>query len=299
MIGSACAITWDWCGEIPEVDIEVSIDGGLNYDHFIAENLSNAGIYNIVSEDWNGDPGDPCKLAWIREPGLWTTETTIKYKGVPTMEARLRITASDGSLSDESDNDFYIPVNLGILYTMSQQSSEGDSDMDGIADNVEEFLGTNPYEKDSDKDWLTDYDEIFGTGFFCSSFDPDDPVPNFDQDNTISAIDTDDNNDGIHDGDSIDTDGDNIPNYLEYYGFTWDWIQGKFNLWDEETFDKPYFKTDPMQYSTDQDPYSDYMETTKANMDPSVKSPGDSPMVPATPEIEIVLDHYLVTLKPI
>jgi len=298
LIGSESAISWNWCGDIPEVDIEVSINGGFAYDHVIAENLPNTGVLNIAPEDWNSGPGIPGVLSWIREPYLWTSDNTVLYKGSPTLEARVRVTESGGALSDESDDNFYIPLNLGILHEKSLQSAEGDSDGDAIADDVEVYIGTNPSHADSDKDWLSDYEEIFSIGFFNGpGFNPDSPLPNFDGDDELSATDTDDNNDEIHDGELIDSDGDNIPNYLEYYGYTWDWLTGQFSLWDGIDVEIDYFKTDPMQVSTDQDPYHDDMETSKLNMDVSVEAPGDSPMVPAYPNISISLEGYEVTLN--
>jgi len=90
---------------------------------------------------------------------------------------------------------------------------------------------------------------------------------------------------------TIDSDDDGIPNYLEYYGYTVDNILGTYSLWDGDpgTY---YAFTDPNQASTDQDPFIDSMEFSGLMMDPSVTFPADHPMIPAYPIIHAVVEGY-------
>jgi hypothetical protein len=148
--------------------------------------------------------------------------------------------------------------------------------------------------QDTDRDGLPDNYEIFGEGIY----DYDDFVPDEDKDALIAARDHDDNNDKINDGRLIDTDGDTIPNYLEYYGYVYDWLTGRFvSCEDVDCTGQTVYKTDPLQRSTDQDPYSDDVEASGLNMDVSVLEPGVHPLVPACPSLEVELAAYSVTLN--
>ncbi len=273
-IGCGELIEWDSDGIIPMVDILVNMD--------------NVGTYSTVSDDlanigWALPTFEPDGITNL---SLWDdTEIT----GSVRVES-----SSDPGVFDEIL--IVVPINLGILYDMVQQSEFGDADLDNIPDDVELFIGTDPLDRDCDipnPDSMFDNYEIFGNGYF----DPYDLIPDLDGDGVIAPLDMDDNMDGVNDGEQIDTDLDGIPNYLEYYGYTYDWMSGTYNLWDGSSIDEPYFKTDPLQPSTDQDPYSDSMEVSGAFMDVSVEEPGDYPMVPAYPNIIVRLEGYEVTVK--
>lgn len=193
--------------------------------------------------------------------------------------------------SEDIDND---SATLGEIMTLMQESTAPDSDNDGIPDDVEtDELGTDSLHPDSDRDGLSDYHEIFPSAFF----DPDDHIPDRDRDGTIAALDQDDDGDGINDGENYDNDGDGIANYLEMYGYIYDWMIDKCLPWDTYSLDQPYYKTDPNQRSSDQDPFDDLLEVSGLNMDVSIEMPGDFPMVPATPDIFIRLLGCTVTLN--
>ncbi|PLX44592.1 MAG: hypothetical protein C0609_05225 [Deltaproteobacteria bacterium] len=183
-------------------------------------------------------------------------------------------------------------ITMGEVEALMSASNGVDSDSDFLPDDVEIALGTDPNSPDSDRDGLFDYGEIF-SGDYSG---PGDLVPNWDEDDLIAALDDDDNGDGLNDGEEVDSDGDGIPNYLEYYGYTYNWVLDEYNLWNGDTFGPVYYKTDPMQPSTDQDPYSDGMEASGVLMDVLVNSPGDLPMVPAYPNIVVRLEGYDITL---
>ena len=83
-----------------------------------------------------------------------------------------------------------------------------DSDGDGLADNVEIILGTNPFNADTDFDGINDFIET------------DNGLPiDTDGDGFIDAVDPDSDGDGIFDQDpregTLDTDGDGIFNFRE------------------------------------------------------------------------------------
>jgi hypothetical protein len=166
-----------------------------------------------------------------------------------------------------------------------------DSDGDSLPDMVEKELRTNQFNRDSDGDGLVDIYELFG-----DSYDPAAPVPDRDGDGIIDPLDNDDDGDLANDGCTVDTDGDGVANCLEYYGYAYDFQTGEFVAWDGDPA-KPHHFTDPLQPSTDQDAYPDGMEVSKLRLDPTVRSPGDDPLVPAYPNIVCELASYSVTLN--
>jgi len=214
---------------------------------------------------------------------------------------RVRDSAHPSTVLDESDGVFSIeaaaaPMTLGPLEAMNDflandpDGVEKDSDGDGLYDNVEIYLGTDPLNWDSDLDGFEDYWEVFGDVSHV-------PVPDGDDDGTIAALDNDDDDDGLNDGRSLDSDGDGIPDYLETYGFVYhSGAPLKYYLWDGDIGDD-YYKTNPSQASTDQDQYSDSLEVTKINMDLTVASPGDNPMMAAFPNFVVKLTGYDVQLN--
>jgi len=196
-----------------------------------------------------------------------------------------------GSDGGTTGNQSGLPT-LGVLWQMVQDSTAPDSDGDYLPDDVEAVVGTNPADKDTDHDGLPDNYEIFGSGYF----DDDDFVPDGDADGFVAPVDADDDHDGRNDGEVMDTDGDGVPNYLEYYGYTYDWMTERFVLWDGDPTVR-HFRTDPLQRSTDQDAFPDGMEVSGAIMDVAVQGPGDDPLVPAYPNVVVQLEGYSVTLN--
>jgi len=277
-IGYPQTIEWLWTGNIPLVDIKMSLDGGMTFDNYIVQDEPNTGSFDIAFLD----------AAWLTDHTKW--DFTSK-------EAKIRIEASGNpSLHSESANIFTIPITLGILNGKNSAAS-GDLDDDGVKNGVETLLAMNQDDFDSDHDGMYDFNELFTE----ISYGAYDLIPDSDGDGEYAPKDTDDNADGIHDGELVDSDKDGVANYLEYYGFTYNWLTGKYLKYDEgdveNDFTVPYFRTDPMQPSSDQDPYGDGMEVSGLLMDQSVQEPGDSPMVPACPDIVVRLAGYEVTLN--
>lgn len=89
---------------------------------------------------------------------------------------------------------------------------------------------------------------------------------------------------------NADDDEDGISNILEVDGFTYSPTQG-LQPWDGDP-NKRHFKTDPLRWSTDGDPYSDYMEVSGVNMPAGIPSPENHPLVAARPVINIAMTDY-------
>ncbi len=95
-----------------------------------------------------------------------------------------------------------------------------------------------------------------------------------------------------------DNDGDGIDNGLEINGFTYN-INDGIQAWDGDS-SKTYYITDPNRWSTDGDPYSDYMEVTGINMPSAISAPENHPLVAARPVITIKMTDYdVITLATI
>jgi hypothetical protein len=189
-------------------------------------------------------------------------------------------------------------ANLGALEddieaaeTSPDPADRADTDGDSIPDVVEGRLGTDRALSDTDLDGTDDAFELFG-----DDFDRSDPIPDDDRDGLIAPLDDDDDGNGSNDGLTVDTDGDGVANYLEVYGYSFDFLTGRFVPWDGDE-DSPRFFTDPLQPSTDQDAYPDGMEVSGALLDPAVRAPGDDPLVPARPDLVVELQGYTVTLN--
>ncbi len=95
---------------------------------------------------------------------------------------------------------------LSFVYA-SSSTENVDIDNDGLANDIEEALGSEPYLKDTDGDGIADKDEVHDV------MNPRDS----DQDGRLDVVDLDDDNDGIP---SViegiaDIDNDKIPNYLD------------------------------------------------------------------------------------
>ncbi|MGN0316488.1 MAG: VWA domain-containing protein [Lachnospira sp.] len=141
-------------------------------------------------------------------------------------------------------------INNNGKYTVEYQ----DSDDDGIPDGIEEIYGTNVFEKDSDGDGLTDYEEVMVVGL--------NPLKKDTNGNGIDDFNDDIDKDGLSNGYEVaigtnasynDTDMDGVTDY------------------DEVTS----YKTDPTKKDTDGDNAGDGWELAN-NTNPLVKDSGFS-----------------------
>ena len=90
--------------------------------------------------------------------------------------------------------------------------------------------------------------------------------------------------------DSLDDDGDGISNGLEIDGYVYSSGSG-LQPWNGDP-NVAHFVTDPRSWSTDGDPYSDYMEVTGVNMPGGVLMPYAHPLVAARPVISMYMVDY-------
>jgi len=89
---------------------------------------------------------------------------------------------------------------------------------------------------------------------------------------------------------SADDDGDGIDNLLEIEGYTYSVATG-LQAWDGDS-SKTFYVTDPLRWSTDGDPYSDFMEVSGINMPAAISAPENHPLVAARPVISIKMTDY-------
>ena len=195
---------------------------------------------------------------------------------------------------------------VGEIHQLILDSNGTDTDNDGIPDDVElhPALRTNPDRDDTDQDGVFDCFEVFGRSFLfivtkgeAGKLYEEDQVLDGNGNRIISAIDPTETGTEFME----DADGDGVPNFLEYYGYRYDWPSGKFVFWSAADRaanpELEWYRTDPLQPSTDQDPYPDGMEVSKLKMDIAVEDPGGHPLVPAYPNIVVTLQGYTVTLN--
>lgn len=98
------------------------------------------------------------------------------------------------------------------LETHTCVSALKDSDGDGIDDETENAIGTDPFREDSDGDGLTDAEETSAVGHFGPYIALD-----TDGDSWIDALDTDSDNDSVPDSleKNVDSDGDGTANFRD------------------------------------------------------------------------------------
>lgn len=89
---------------------------------------------------------------------------------------------------------------------------------------------------------------------------------------------------------NADDDGDGIENVMELNGFTYDPVNG-LQPWSGDST-VTYYITDPRRWSTDGDPYSDFMEVSGVNMPGGVSQPYSHPLVAARPVISMYMFDY-------
>ena len=143
--------------------------------------------------------------------------------------------------------------------------TDPDIDGDGIPNDVETEIGTDPFNADSDGDTIPDGVEV--------GDDLENPLDS-DNDGVIDALDEDSDDDSIPDAveagdddpvtDPVDSDGDGLPDYL-------DWDSDADGLTDSE--EANVYGTDPTNADTDGGGADDWLETQVHSSNP--KNPAD------------------------
>lgn len=225
--------------------------------------------------------------------------------------------ALDGGVLLQAANESGVFGNAGD----GRSTATLDTDRDGIPDEIEMEIGTSPEMLDTDMDGLSDHYELWGyqglaVGLIGSLENLNDANGN----GINAALDPADMADQVlknasavlgqervpaapsEDGAFLpnDMDGDGIPNNYELHGFYFAFDENNepwFYKWTEGDYSKKYFKTDPTKWSTDGDPFSDWEESTKINLDQRVKIPGDHPCIPAYPDVHFVLERYEIIMN--
>lgn len=243
--------------------------------------------------------------------------STARISAVITLAAAICLFTGCGS--GAMDNVGQLAGNLANVPPRSVSILD-DLDYDGIPNEIEEQIGTDPNNNDTDNDGLTDQYELWGAyGVPVGTIGSLDNLPDLDGDGVIAPLDRKEAGKvllkstsaldqdrirvpypGIDPQPANDLDGDWIPSDFELHGFYYEFdpVTGEdwFVKWNGD-ISKPYAKTDPTKWSTDGDPWSDWEEMTKINLDQRVKSPGDHPDIPAYPEIFVALSSYQIELN--
>ena len=117
---------------------------------------------------------------------------------------------------------------LGAIPAHAKGAGKGDTDGDGLTNQLEAQYGTNKQNPDTDNDWLLDGEEIFV--YFTDPADPDSDGDGLDDGYEVTTshtipYDGDTDDDGLLDGDELnfwqtdplkaDSDGDGASDYRE------------------------------------------------------------------------------------
>lgn len=162
-----------------------------------------------ASASTDADPQDTLSYAWVQTAGptvmLSSTSTAGPSFLAPSVEGTTQLefalTVSDGE-STSADDRVVVLINF-----------VPDPDQDGLDDEEEAMVGTNPAQGDTDRDGLKDGEEVHTIHSDPLDEDSDDdgvrdgaemdPGGDPDQDNLVNALDPDSDGDGIFDGTEV------------------------------------------------------------------------------------------------
>jgi outer membrane protein OmpA-like peptidoglycan-associated protein len=189
----------------------------------------------------------------------------------------------DGYRTSESDVwDSYYSASLGLSFV--RDNCEDDKDMDGLGKCVEEKLGTDPLNPDTDGDDLKDGEEV--NKYFTLPLNPDTDADGLKDGEEVMKYKTDPlkadtDGDGLKDGDEVvkyktdplqtDTDGDGLSDSAEIMTYKTDPIKADTDgegLKDGDEVSK--YKTDPLKTDTDSDGLPDNEEVLTYKTNPLV-----------------------------
>lgn len=190
-----------------------------------------------------------------------------------------KFTHSNKYYSSESRNDLYYVISTGIVFQLSNENN--DTDADGLTNDEEAKLGTDPLKADTDGDGISDGDEV--KKYHTNPLSPDtdkDRITDYDE---IFVYNTDPLNadmdgDGLKEGDEIytyrtdpknpDTDGDGISDGDEVIKYATNPTKADSDHDGLDDYAEVFkYHTSPTEYDTDGDGLSDGAEvlTYKTN----------------------------------
>jgi outer membrane protein OmpA-like peptidoglycan-associated protein len=231
----------------------------------------------------------PASVNTGTEPELWAPHFPVGIGLECRITDMLSLNVSGGgvqSLTDELNQlrdgkkDGYWSVLAGLSITL--KTGAGDSDHDGLSDDKEEEIGTDPHNPDTDGDGLSDGQEfnIYKTSPLNADTDGDgltdgDEVRIYKTDPLKSDTD----GDGLNDGNEVlryktdptkaDTDGDGLTDEEEVMTLATDPLKADSDgdgLTDGE--EVKIYKTDPLRADTDGDGLKDGDEVRMYKTDP-------------------------------
>ena len=166
------------------------------------------GLPNWRDTDSDNDgAGDDIEWSNCWREQIYSRIQVKKYIEGVTLLGRDLSRQLDMDLCNDRDGDG-LPDHLD---TWDEDGPTGDADADGIHNALETFIGTNPYNPDTDGDGRLDGDEL-------QDLDGDGVLDftDFDGDGLWDVLDVDDDGDGVPSNyEKIDADHDGIPDYMD------------------------------------------------------------------------------------
>ncbi|NYE38731.1 hypothetical protein F4692_003882 [Nocardioides cavernae] len=188
--------------------------------------------------------------------GQWSCSSTVVLQpGAHTVSAVQTDTSGNTSTAD--------------TVTFTVVAAPGDADGDGLPDQQEGALGTNPTNPDTDGDGLTDGQEVTTT--------KTDPLkPDTDADGLTDGAEV-----NVHGTDPLnpDTDGDRITDGREVTGVR---IRQRFEVCGKKARTAIIVRTDPLSKDTDKDGLTDGAEVRGTKVKQKVRSKGKTFMIGKT-----------------
>ncbi|MFO0581693.1 MAG: binary toxin-like calcium binding domain-containing protein [Anaeromyxobacter sp.] len=198
----------------------------------------------------------------------------------------LALAASACSSSEKKQPTPQAPPTQAEIAAAIADANPADTDGDGLPDEVEKkyqsALGTDWQKADTDGDGVNDGVEVLGASWLW--------VATHGQSGAVPGPELAGNANDAAVVSQADSDGDGVSDYLEVFGYDYDIEAGRF------VAKANGYHTDPLQWSSDQDAYSDGQEVSGINMDVAVRWPGTHPLVPAYPDIQVDLTGYSLAL---
>ncbi|MCP5061016.1 MAG: OmpA family protein [Ignavibacteriae bacterium] len=217
---------------------------------------------------WNVEDEPASISPEITEKSGWTqfvpigggVELAISDDIIMDFSAGYNMTFTDdlNYYNNGENNDGYFDFGVGLTFVTG--SGNTDKDSDGLTENEEKQIGTNPKIADTDGDGLHDGDEILKYKTDPLALDSDMDGLN-DSEEAINCN-TDPN--------SVDTDGDELSDFVEVKKYDSD--PNKKDTDDDKLsdgYEVNKYKTNPIKKDTDDDGLDDFVELDKYKTNPS------------------------------